>query len=212
MFDSNRVFPDTHIGRAELRLSHLEGMPDKFTCWFELWNKRLTVSNTSDSKGRTLLSENIGAIQLELLYVKQSVEAVCKDPMKFIKESEAQVTEKIEKEVSEVSTQELEDRIAESTPTGEIVDKVQSMDEEARLRRIDSYNSEMPEEVFQEEDSQITSFFFKLYGFIIPDTAMPVMRTVHRIMMAFGQGLEISSSNMAIGILLIELYYRQTPM
>ncbi|KAJ1935805.1 hypothetical protein EC988_008376, partial [Linderina pennispora] len=44
VFSSNTLLPDTHVGRAEIKISMLSGFPEIFTSYYEIWEKRLSSS------------------------------------------------------------------------------------------------------------------------------------------------------------------------
>ena len=195
LFDHFRFMTDKHLGRVEVRLCNLEGMPDHFTSWFELWNKRSSISNTSDYKNKTILSDNLGAIQLDLTYQRQSEKVLYENPIEFVEESQTQ-------------TAQTERTLQKSPVQSESLEFLG--DAPARSRS----QSDMLEDKFyaEEEDSNLSSFFFKLYGMVLPETALPIMRNVHKLMVALGQGMDLTSSEMAIGFLILDLYYQNIPM
>ncbi|GAB5591151.1 hypothetical protein Unana1_06051 [Umbelopsis nana] len=67
LYDSNTFFSDRHVGRAEIRLRHLEGLPEVFTSYYEIWDKKLSASSSVIGR-RKVLSANIGAIQSRIYY------------------------------------------------------------------------------------------------------------------------------------------------
>ncbi|KAI9021001.1 hypothetical protein CLU79DRAFT_208354 [Phycomyces nitens] len=72
LFDSYMLLPDRHIGRTEIRLRLLEGMPETFTSYYEIWDKKLSTGASSSVGQRKTLAANIGAIQVKISYVYQS--------------------------------------------------------------------------------------------------------------------------------------------
>ncbi|KAI8073401.1 uncharacterized protein B0P05DRAFT_548350 [Gilbertella persicaria] len=66
LYDSNTFFLDKHIGRAEIRLRNLEGMPDIFTSYYEVFEKRLSLGATSQVSRK--MTSGVGAIQAEIAY------------------------------------------------------------------------------------------------------------------------------------------------
>lgn len=59
---------DKHIGRAEIRLKNLEGMPDIFTSYYEVLEKKLSIGATSQVSRKTLMTSGVGAIQAQIAY------------------------------------------------------------------------------------------------------------------------------------------------
>ncbi|KAI9286188.1 hypothetical protein BC943DRAFT_321438 [Umbelopsis sp. AD052] len=68
LYDSYSFFADRHVGRAEIRLRHLDGLPEVFTSYYEIWDKKLTTASSSAVGRRKTLSANIGAIQSRIYY------------------------------------------------------------------------------------------------------------------------------------------------
>ena len=66
LYESRVLLPALHIGRCELKLSRVFGIPDGFFSWFELWEKEQSDGNTTAIGRRSLTSRNVGAIKLGL--------------------------------------------------------------------------------------------------------------------------------------------------
>ncbi|KAJ1918896.1 hypothetical protein H4219_002346 [Mycoemilia scoparia] len=74
VYDKSTLLADRFIGRAELRPSHLEGFPEVFTNFHEIWDKKQTLSSLPEQQHRTIISKNIGAIQVRVNYRYQKFE------------------------------------------------------------------------------------------------------------------------------------------
>ncbi|KAI8372887.1 uncharacterized protein BYT42DRAFT_49753 [Radiomyces spectabilis] len=72
LYDSYMLLPDRHIGRAEIRLRQLEGMPETFTSYYEIWDKRLSTGATSSVSRKKTMAANMGALEATISYVYQS--------------------------------------------------------------------------------------------------------------------------------------------
>ncbi|CAO0795273.1 unnamed protein product [Mucor circinelloides] len=68
LYDNNTFFLDKHIGRAEIRLKNLEGMPEIFTSYYEVLEKKLSLGATSQVSRKALMTSGVGAIQAEIAY------------------------------------------------------------------------------------------------------------------------------------------------
>lgn len=68
LYDSYTFFMDKHIGRAEIRLQNLEGMPEIFTSYYEVLEKKLSIGATSQVSRKALMTSGVGAIQAQLAY------------------------------------------------------------------------------------------------------------------------------------------------
>ncbi|KAF7730870.1 hypothetical protein EC973_001388 [Apophysomyces ossiformis] len=71
LYDSYLLLPDKHIGRTEIRLKSLEGMPETFTSYYEVWHKKLCTGASSVVGRRTAGVNNLGALQATISYVYQ---------------------------------------------------------------------------------------------------------------------------------------------
>jgi C2 domain len=78
--ESHILLPDKHVGRAEIRLKHLEGMPSVFTNYYEIWEKKQASSNVSVVGQKRNLASNIGAIQCRIYYHYQDANTQSYDP------------------------------------------------------------------------------------------------------------------------------------
>ncbi|KAJ1952654.1 hypothetical protein IWQ62_006174, partial [Dispira parvispora] len=74
VWDSVTFLPDRHIGRTEIKLALLNGLPPDFTSYYEVWDRKLSSSAVSDVKKREMLSTNVGAIQVRICYQYQRLE------------------------------------------------------------------------------------------------------------------------------------------
>jgi hypothetical protein len=68
LFDNNLFFPDKHIGRAEIRLKNLEGMPETFDSYYEVVDKKMSMGATSQVSRKTIMTSGVGAIQAQIGY------------------------------------------------------------------------------------------------------------------------------------------------
>ncbi|ORZ23384.1 hypothetical protein BCR42DRAFT_404639 [Absidia repens] len=68
VYDSYMLLPDRHVGRAEIRLVQLDGMPEIFTSFYEIWDKKLSSGASSHAVRKTTMSTNVGAIQAKITY------------------------------------------------------------------------------------------------------------------------------------------------
>ncbi|KAJ2449573.1 hypothetical protein EV183_004817 [Coemansia sp. RSA 2336] len=74
VYSNNTLLPDTLIGRAEIKISLLDGFPDIFTSYYEIWDKKLAASTVPDQRQRTVVSKNLGALQVRVNYRFQKLE------------------------------------------------------------------------------------------------------------------------------------------
>ena len=63
LYDTHWLFPDQHIGRAEIRLMALETFPSAFTSYFELWERKFSGIEVNLPG---LKPKIIGAVQLSI--------------------------------------------------------------------------------------------------------------------------------------------------
>ncbi|KAJ1961155.1 hypothetical protein GGI12_003407 [Dipsacomyces acuminosporus] len=70
VYSSNTLLPDTHVGRAEIKISLLEGFPEIFTSYYEIWDKKMAASTVPDQRQRHILSKNLGALHPSIAKVR----------------------------------------------------------------------------------------------------------------------------------------------
>lgn len=68
LYDAYMLLPDKHVGRAEIRLKTLEQMPETFTTYFEIWEKKLSTGASSSIGRAKTMATNVGAIQVKISY------------------------------------------------------------------------------------------------------------------------------------------------
>ncbi|KAJ2712811.1 hypothetical protein H4R19_002565 [Coemansia spiralis] len=74
VYSSNTLLPDTYIGRAEIKISLLGGFPEVFTSYYEIWDKNLAASTVPDQRQRSVVSKNLGALQVRINYRFQNAD------------------------------------------------------------------------------------------------------------------------------------------
>ncbi|KAJ1865207.1 hypothetical protein LPJ73_000080 [Coemansia sp. RSA 2703] len=74
VYSSNVLLPDTLIGRAEIKISLLEGFPEIFTSYYEIWDKKLAASTVPEQRQKQVVSKNLGALQVRVNYRFQKLE------------------------------------------------------------------------------------------------------------------------------------------
>ncbi|KAI9264777.1 hypothetical protein BY458DRAFT_438129 [Sporodiniella umbellata] len=75
LYESNIFFPDKHVGRAEIRLRYLEGMPETFTSYYEVFEKKLAIGATSQVSRKSLMTSGVGAIQAQIAYQQHPIKS-----------------------------------------------------------------------------------------------------------------------------------------
>jgi hypothetical protein len=140
--DSRVLLPDRNIGRVEIRLSDLQGLPERFSrymmpnvllhtrlnlwlSWYELWDKQLSGNTVSYAARKRHLSDNLGAIQARIAY-KYQYHASRKAPYTRKPDSWTSLTH-IQKGLSK-------DKISSETLEEEVIDKPRGF----------SYSSSLP--------------------------------------------------------------------
>ncbi|RKP12670.1 hypothetical protein BJ684DRAFT_11152, partial [Piptocephalis cylindrospora] len=78
LYSSRWLLPDVHVGRSSLRINLLEGLPQAFVSWFELWEPRYADADkarsatmykpTTSPTSPTFRVSNLGATRLRLHY------------------------------------------------------------------------------------------------------------------------------------------------
>ncbi|CAO3607221.1 unnamed protein product [Mucor fragilis] len=68
LYDNYTIYPDKHVGRAEIRLSTLESMPETFMSYYEIWDKKLSTGASSSIGRERAAVNNVGALQAKISY------------------------------------------------------------------------------------------------------------------------------------------------
>ncbi|KAI9365130.1 hypothetical protein BD770DRAFT_468825 [Pilaira anomala] len=68
LYDSYTFFLDKHVGRAEIRIRNLEGMPEVFSSYYEVMEKKLSLGATSRVSRTSSIASGVGAIHAQIAY------------------------------------------------------------------------------------------------------------------------------------------------
>ncbi|KAF9325225.1 hypothetical protein BG006_011273 [Podila minutissima] len=194
---------DRHVGRAEIKLSHLEGLPESFTSFYEIWDRTKSASTMSNLAGKKTLSSNIGAIQLRVHYRYQKppqpediapqetisivpaprISSVLEDDSNFL----AQLSEAMMDEASDTRFQKYED------PNN----KESQSQNQLKFAKVD------------DDDTVVQYPILDMVGpwTIAPET-QKVVKAVIRLASAFGQGFELTNAQILTAVVVLERYYR----
>lgn len=104
LYDSYTFFMDKHIGRAEIRIRNLEGMPEIFTSYYEVLEKKLSMGATSQVSRKALMTSGVGAIQAQIAY--QYISSVTENENQDLSE----MNWLIDKQTHVLSTKDLSDQ------------------------------------------------------------------------------------------------------
>ncbi|ORX97624.1 alpha/beta-hydrolase, partial [Basidiobolus meristosporus CBS 931.73] len=196
LYESNLLFPDKHVGRAEIPLSQLEGMPECFHSYFELWDKRFSPSNITSLNAWNTDSVNRGAIQVRINYRFQGIEESPETNMKA-------ENEELEANIQKIFRSRLESALEQEYHGFRKIEEDGSrrsvLDKEEYLFSLDGPDEEKP--------GQPASFLSSLSKYIISDETLQVLRGISKLSAAFGQGLVASNVEILAGLLILEKFY-----
>ncbi|KFH64397.1 hypothetical protein MVEG_10222 [Podila verticillata NRRL 6337] len=203
LYDRCILLRDRHVGRAEIKLSHLEGLPESFTSFYEIWDRTKSASTMSNLAGKKTLSSNIGAIQLRVHYRYQKppqpediapeatisivpaprISSELEDDSNFL----AQLSEAMMDEASDTRFQKYED------PDN----KESQSQNELKFAKVD------------DDDTAVQYPILDMVGSwtIAPET-QKVVKAVVRMASAFGQGFELTNAQILTAVVVLERYYR----
>ncbi|KAG0347846.1 hypothetical protein BG004_006796 [Podila humilis] len=206
LYDRSIILRDRHVGRAEIKLSHLEGLPESFTSFYEIWDRTQSASTMSNLAGKKTLSSNIGAIQLRAHYRYQKppqpedldlgmrvpivpapmIASELEDDSNFL----AQLSEAMMDEASDTRFQKYED--PDNKPES------QSQQNRLKFAKVDV------------EDDAVVQY--PILDWVGPWTIAPetqkVVKAVMRLASAFGQGFELTNAQILTAVVVLERYYR----
>ncbi|KAK9765349.1 hypothetical protein K7432_006388 [Basidiobolus ranarum] len=191
--------PDKHIGRAEIPLTQLEGMPEQFHSYYELWDKRLSPSNSTSLNAWNMKSVNRGAIQVRINYRFQGITNEAYDTNMKAESLEldrsihnifrSKVESGLEEEHTDAELPKVEEKESKSSP----------LDKEEYLFSLD--------EPVEEKSEKSFTFLFGLSKHLISDQTAQVLRGISKLSAAFGQGLVASNVEILAGLLILEKFY-----
>ncbi|KAF9434986.1 hypothetical protein BGZ76_007094 [Entomortierella beljakovae] len=204
LYDRSILLRDRHVGRAEIKLSHLEGLPESFTSFYEIWDRTKSASTMSNLAGKKTLSSNIGAIQLRVHYRYQ------KPP---------QPGDNTSTPFTIIPSPSISDELeADATFLEQLSE---AMQDEASDTRFQKYEDAAPKDgsptqrqlkfatVDDDDDIAIQYPILDMVGAwtIAPET-QKVVKAVIRLASAFGQGFELTNAQILTAIVVLERYYR----
>ncbi|KAK3825125.1 MAG: hypothetical protein J3Q66DRAFT_326989 [Benniella sp.] len=204
LYDKNILLRDRHVGRAEIKVSHLEGLPESFTSFYEIWDRTKSASTMSNLAGKKTLSSNIGAVQLRIHYRYQKppqLEDNCPPTLSIVPaprisneledddEFLAQLSEAMMDEDSDTRFQKYED-----------TDVKDSKAQQAQLKFA----------TVDDGDDMVVQYpILDMVGSwtIAPET-QKVVKAVIRLAAAFGQGFELTHAQILTAVVVLERFYR----
>ncbi|KAG0088581.1 hypothetical protein BGZ93_010330 [Podila epicladia] len=202
LYDCNILW-DRHVGRAEIKLSHLEGLPESFTSFYEIWDRTKSASTMSNLAGKKTLSSNIGAIQLRVHYRYQ------KPPQP----EDTALEETISIVPAPRISSELED---DSNFLAQLSEAMMDEASDTRFQKYedpDNKESQSQNQLkFAKVDDDDTVVQYPILDMVGPWTIAPetqkVVKAVIRLAAAFGQGFELTNAQILTAVVVLERYYR----
>ncbi|KAG0333720.1 hypothetical protein BG000_008937 [Podila horticola] len=194
---------DRHVGRAEIKLSHLEGLPESFTSFYEIWDRTKSASTMSNLAGKKTLSSNIGAIQLRVHYRYQKPP----QPEDIAPEETVSIVP-----APRISN-ELED---DSNFLAQLSEAMMDEASDTRFQKYedpDNKESQSQNQLkFAKVDDDDTVVQYPILDMVGPWTIAPetqkVVKAVIRMASAFGQGFELTNAQILTAVVVLERYYR----
>ncbi|KAI9141954.1 hypothetical protein BKA69DRAFT_1124415 [Paraphysoderma sedebokerense] len=235
VYSANVFVPDEHLGRAELRLSYLEKMPDQFTSWLELFNRLQTTTLTPVSD-LTKDVINTGAIQIKTYYKYQQIENVVENRDHLVMEppedaGDPQEQIYVQTDEKLVETDIKEDIVDVNNRSGklsswrswfgfgkpsevEIEDPFKSSSlSTPPPQSTDSSQSAQNQVTFNDSPPSSSLDIFSLdsvlSSFVMSAATRQTLKSLLQIVAAFSQGIDsVSNMEWIVGIMLLEKYYR----
>lgn len=216
LYETNWLLPDSHRGRAEIRIALLESFPNKFKSYYELYNKKNSTSTISEIARRNNHDPNMGAIQakIQYRYMKQSdfedsdfllddsSIPISAEPISILgpETEEPNITTPInKKEASPINYEQLQ-KIEDTNST-----TCNSRDPGSKNRR--SLLTSECGSYFDQEEEEDDSMFNFVGSYILSKSTRTVLKGVTRVYLAFFQGMELRHVEFFSGILLLENFY-----
>ncbi|KAI9292998.1 hypothetical protein K502DRAFT_294458 [Neoconidiobolus thromboides FSU 785] len=237
LYEYTWLIPDSHKGRAEIRLATLDGFPESFKNYYELYDRKYSLGTISELARRTKLTQNLGAIQVKINYrfMKPSSR---KDYLKFssqhnnnnqfssieresIKEEDNNIdnnTNNEENNEIEIDTKDIESerQLHEVLINPLIKENFNKIEEDDNNNNKDPYSYGKVSLISGDSDSihdQLLNndddegMFNFVGSYILSKGTRAVLKGITRVYLAFNQGLELKYIEFFNGILLLEKYY-----
>lgn len=217
LYETRFLIPDYHVGRVEIKLSLLRDVPSQFHSWFELWHKKHSYSRLSEVSRRSILSGNVGAIEL---LIEHGLNSDSADASRSMDRSSSSTT------VNELS----------GKSTGRTLERPAGLISERQVTPV--HHSRMPsdnrtltateakhlsesieyfyKEEAEEEERASTpefaqtlnmTFLERIGGLVLSKETNTVLKSIQSLLVEFGQGLEIANGSLLSGILTLEKFY-----
>ncbi|KAK3811694.1 MAG: hypothetical protein JOS17DRAFT_762833 [Linnemannia elongata] len=203
LYDRSILLRDRHVGRAEIKLSHLEGLPESFTSFYEIWDRMKSASTMSNLAGKKTLSSNIGAIQLRVhyRYQKPPQDENPEPPMSIV--PAPRISNELEVD-SDFLAQLSEAMMDEASDT-----RFQKYEDPENKESGTKQQSELKFATVDDDETVVQYPILDMVGSwtIAPET-QKVVKAVIRIASAFGQGFELTNAQILTGVVVLERYYR----
>ncbi|KAF9911132.1 hypothetical protein EC991_004686 [Linnemannia zychae] len=204
LYDRSILLRDRHVGRAEIKLSHLEGLPESFTSFYEIWDRTKSASTMSNLAGKKTLSSNIGAIQLRVHYRYQKPpqpEENSEPPMPIVPapriSNELEVDSDFLAQLSEAMMDEASDS------------RFQKYEDPENKESGSKQQAELKFATVADDETAVQYPILDMVGSwtIAPET-QKVVKAVIRLASAFGQGFELTNAQILTAVVVLERYYR----
>lgn len=208
---------DSHIGRAELKLNLLFGLPQDLSSWYELWRKDLSYSSISAVRRRTALSQNVGAIKIK---VKQAMsDEYDSDLFKKLTDFDYPVDivtlDELWKESPRAQNIEPLNLTVEPTPTQRRFSRSLCREELEKETELDEAEFKESLEFLYHEDKDehpnekpvASTLVDKIGDLVLSKETSKVVKSIRRVLAAYGQGLELTNAQLISGINILEKYY-----
>ncbi|KAF9134705.1 hypothetical protein BGW39_006128 [Mortierella sp. 14UC] len=204
LYDRSILLRDRHVGRAEIKLSHLEGLPESFTSFYEIWDRTKSASTMSNLAGKKTLSSNIGAIQLRVHYRYQKLpqpEETSEPPMPIV--SAPKISNELEVD-SNFLAQLSEAMMDEASDT-----RFQKYEDPENKESGSKQQAELKFATVADDEIVVQYPILDMVGSwtIAPET-QKVVKAVIRLASAFGQGFELTNAQILTAVVVLERYYR----
>lgn len=172
--------------------------------WYEIWDKLRSSSNVAMSKTP---ADNIGALQVTIRYRFQTIQVEHPNTAVDFSLMPEQMDEEMVKDPFEVSFQSFfgVGEAAGARDLGEGPSPGEATGSSSSSRRPGSTSNFM-EDMEDMEDYE-RSILEIMSSYVVSKETLAVLKSVQRVMTAFGQGLETSNASFAFGVFFIENYF-----
>ena len=211
VYQERTLLGPLHLGRGEMRLCRLEGLPTPYVTWLELREGRGSLSPSLTHIGLKELEKTIGQIQVEFSYVP-----VPEKPLPALPPAEDSPPALSVEETSAsiITDGELLEASLQIVPNGEASPALSlSVLSVGSTLSNESTASSATHSDITTEPEELTGILSRLASLVLNERDQEALKAVQIILTVFNQNvIHISNMTLTIGYIQLQRYYNHQPI